>query len=319
MIGPGHLFVELQDHGLVEQPIVNRILVEMAKEMELPVVATNDAHYLRRDDATGQRALTCIASGSTLEEAQSTGHTSEEMFLKSPDEMAEVFAGLPEALSNTMRVAEMCKLKLKLGEPTLPKFRDASGHVVNEIDDFFKRALPRGPRRALPRTFKTAGQERRREEVPRPTGAGDRRHPADEVPRVLSHRAGLHQLGEVERRARGPGARLGRGLAWWPMRSSITDIDPIPYDLLFERFLNPERVSMPDFDVDFCMDKRDRVIEYVKQKYGASSVGQIATFQQLKSQERGERRGARPRHAVRWTSTHRQAMVPEPVQGKTVP
>ncbi|MFO0650239.1 MAG: DNA polymerase III subunit alpha [Polyangiales bacterium] len=316
MLEPGHLFVELQDHGLVEQPIVNRILVEMAKEMELPVVATNDAHYLRRDDATGQRALTCIASGSTLEEAQSTGHTSEEMFLKSPDEMAEVFSGLPEALSNTMRVAEMCKLKLKLGEPTLPKFRDGSGHVVNEINDFFAGLCREGLDKrfaTFKRQNKTVDEKKYRDRLELEIGVIQQM----KFPGYFLIVQDFINWGKSNGVPVGPGRGSGAG-SIVAYALGITDIDPIPYDLLFERFLNPERVSMPDFDVDFCMLKRERVIAYVRDKYGHDSVGQIATFQILKAKSCVRDVGRVLGMSYQDVDAIAK-LVPDPVQGKTVP
>ncbi len=271
IVEPGHLFVELQDHGLVEQPIVNRLLVEMARGMELPIVATNDAHYLKRDDALGQRALTCIASGSTLEEVQASSHTSEEMFLKSPEEMAEVFAELPEALSNTMRVAEMCKLKLKLGEPTLPNFRDASGAVVRDIDDFFAGLCREGLERRFAvfrRQNKVVDEVKYRERLEIEVGVIQKM----KFPGYFLIVQDFINWGKSNGVPVGPGRGSGAG-SIVAYALGITDIDPIPYDLLFERFLNPERVSMPDFDVDFCMLKREKVISYVRDKYGHDSLG----------------------------------------------
>ncbi len=316
IVEPGHLFVELQDHGLVEQPIVNRILVEMARSMDLPVVATNDAHYLRRDDAQGQRALTCIASGSTLEEAEATSHTSEEMFLKSPEEMAEAFADLPEALSNTMRIAEMCKVKLKLGEPTLPKFRDASGAVVNDIDDFFAGLCRKGLEgrfAVFKRQGKAVDEAKYRARLELEIGVIQQM----KFPGYFLIVQDFINWGKSNDVPVGPGRGSGAGsLVAYAL--GITDIDPIPYDLLFERFLNPERVSMPDFDVDFCMLKRERVIQYVREKYGKDSVGQIATFQILKAKSCVRDVGRVLGMSYQDVDAIAK-LVPDPVQGKTVP
>ncbi len=313
---PGHLFVELQDHGLPEQPIVNDVLLELAGAMELPAVATNDAHYLLRDDAQGQRVLTCIASGTSLEEAEATQHQQTEMFLKSPAEMAEVFGGLPEALSNTVRVAEMCDLKLTLGVPTLPKFRDESGRVVDDVDEFFATRCREG----LTRRFETFRRQSRKVDE-----RAYRERLELEIRVIVGMKfpgyflivADFIQWGKANDVPVGPGRGSGAGsLVAYAL--GITDIDPIPYDLLFERFLNPERVSMPDFDVDFCMLKRERVIEYVRGKYGKDSVGQIATFQVLKAKscvrDVGRVMGL-PFADVDGIAK----LVPDPVQGKTVP
>jgi DNA polymerase-3 subunit alpha len=315
IVEPGHLFVELQDHGLVEQPIVNRILVEMARALDLPVVATNDAHYLRRDDAAAQRALMCIAAGITLEEMNATAHTSEEMYLKSPEEMAEVFSDLPEALTNTLRVAEMCKLKLELGKAMLPNFRDASGAVVKDIDAEFARLCREGLEARF-ETFRRQGkkvdEEKYRERLETEISVIQQM----KFPGYFLIVQDFINWGKQNGVPVGPGRGSGAGsLVAYALR--ITDIDPIPYDLLFERFLNPERVSMPDFDVDFCMLKRERVIDYVRKKYGEDSVGQIATFQILKA--RSCVRDVGRVMGMSFAEVDAIArLVPDPVQGKTV-
>jgi DNA polymerase III subunit alpha len=314
IVEPGHLFVELQDHGLVEQPIVNKILVDLAREVGLPTVATNDAHYLRRDDARAQRALTCIATGTTLEEAEATSHSSEEMFLKTGDEMAEVFGDVPEALSNTLRIKEMCKLKLKLGEPMLPRFRDEAGTPVADVDEYFAKLCHEGLDRRFA-TFKRQGKK--------VNEAAYKERLEVEIGVIQQMKFPGYFLivqdfilwGKRNGVPVGPGRGSGAG-SIVAYALEITDIDPIPYDLLFERFLNPERVSMPDFDVDFCMLKREKVISYVRQKYGADSVGQIATFQILKAKSCVRDVGrvlAMPYQEVDTIAK----LVPDPVLGKT--
>ena len=315
VLEPGHLFVELQDHGLVEQPIVNRILVDIARDMELPLVATNDAHYLRRDDAAAQRALTCIAAGVTLEEMNATSHTSEEMFLKSPEEMAEAFGELPEALANTVRIAEMCKLKLKLGEPTLPNFRDEAGAVVTDPDAEFAR-LSRVGLDVRFETFKRQGKKVDEQKYRDRLEIEIKVIQQMKFPGYFLIVQDFIQWGKRNGVPVGPGRGSGAGsLVAYAL--SITDIDPIPYDLLFERFLNPERVSMPDFDIDFCMLKRERVIEYVRQKYGADSVGQIATFQILKAKSCVRDVGRAMGMSFAEVDPIAK-LIPDPVQGKTV-
>jgi DNA polymerase-3 subunit alpha len=275
---PGSLYVELQDHGLPEQPVLNGILVELARELALPLVATNDVHYPERNDAEAHLYLSCIKTGRSLEEAKERHHGSSEMYLKSPDEMAALFAAHPEALRATLEIAEKCKVSLRLGEPMLPSFPVPAGY---DTAGYF---------RHVART----GLDRRFEELTAQGKNVDYEAYAKRLETELDVIAKMNFAGyflivwDFIRHAKesgvpvGPGRGSGAGsLVAYAMR--ITDLDPIPHNLLFERFLNPERVSMPDFDIDFCMDRRDRVIAYVQSKYGDTSVGQIATFAELKS------------------------------------
>jgi DNA polymerase III subunit alpha len=275
---PGSLYVELQDHGLPEQPVLNGILINLARELELPLVATNDVHYAERGDAEAHLYLSCIKTGLSLEEAKERHHGSSEMYLKSPEEMAQLFAAHPRALRATLEIAEKCHLALKLGEPMLPSFQVPPGF---DTEGYF---------RHIART----GLERRLVEL---TVQGK---PVDRGEYAARLESELDVIGKMNfpgyflivwdfiRYAKengipvGPGRGSGAGsIVAYAMR--ITDLDPIPCGLLFERFMNPERVSMPDFDIDFCMDRRDEVIAYVQEKYGETSVGQIATFAELKS------------------------------------
>jgi DNA polymerase-3 subunit alpha len=275
---PGHLFVELQDHGLVEQPVLNRILVDLARDLDLPIVATNDVHYAERTDAPAQMLLGCIKTGRTMDEARERSHGSEEMYLKSPLEMAQLFGDLPEALRNTLRIAEMCELRLNLGEPMLPTFPIPEGY---DLEGYF-------------RHLAREGLQRRFQELDAQGRDYDRTKYENRLEMELGVICQMKFPGyflivwDFIRYAKehgvpvGPGRGSGAGsIVAWSLR--ITELDPIRYNLLFERFLNPERVSMPDFDIDFCMDRRDRVIQYVQHKYGESSVGQIATFAELKA------------------------------------
>ncbi len=278
MFEPGHLFVELQDHGLVEQPILNGILTSCAKRFDLPIVATNDVHYPSAQDAEANIYLSCIKSGRTYEEAKQRHHGSSEMYLKSPAEMLARFKGMPEAIANTMRVAEMCAFKMRLGEPMLPTFQVPAGY---DVDGYFRHLAHEG---LTSRFAEFAALGKQVDE------AGYRTRLEMELSVICPMKfAGYFLIvWDFIRYAKtsgvpvGPGRGSGAGsLVAYALR--ITDLDPIPYNLLFERFLNPERVSMPDFDIDFCMDRRDKVIAYVQEKYGETSVGQIATFAELKS------------------------------------
>ncbi|MDC3957919.1 DNA polymerase III subunit alpha [Polyangium jinanense] len=276
---PGSLYVELQDHGLVEQPVLNGILTRLAKDRGLPIVATNDAHFGSRDDGEGHLYLSCIAANRSYADAFAAHHQSFEMFLKSPDEMAHVFRDHPEAIKSTLEIAERCAgLKLKLGQPMLPTFALPEGFDTNS---YFRHVSHEGLTKRFEefgRGGKTVDQEAYRKRLDM------------ELDVIIGMKFPGYFLivWDFIRQAKemgipvGPGRGSGAGsLVAYALR--ITDLDPIPYNLLFERFLNPERVSMPDFDVDFCMDRRDEVIRYVAEKYGKDSVGQIATFHELKA------------------------------------
>ena len=276
---PGHVFVELQDHGLPEQVVVNEILEGAARDLELPMVATNDVHFMSKEDGQAQLYLDCVRLGRRYAEALPGHHGSFEMYLKSPAEMAAAFPNHPEALKNTLRVAEMCSgLELTLGRPMLPQFPVPEHHDVNS---YFRFVAERG----LEARF-----EEFRATAKRFDEAEYRQRLGTEIDVII----GMQYPGyflivwDFIREAKergipvGPGRGSGAGsLVAYSM--GITEIDPLPYNLLFERFLNPERVSMPDFDIDFCMSRRDEVIAYVASKYGVQSVGQIATFQNLKA------------------------------------
>ncbi|HEY1695660.1 MAG TPA: DNA polymerase III subunit alpha [Polyangiaceae bacterium] len=275
---PESLYVELQDHGLPEQAVVNEILVRLAGELAIPLVATNDVHYPERSDAEAHLYLSCIKSGRSYEEAKERHHGSSEMYLKSPGEMAQLFAAHPDAVKNTLAIAERCNLKLKLGEPMLPSFVVPEGY---DTEGYFRHVAREGLVRRL-EEMAAAGKHVDREAYTK------RLETELDVIAKMKFPGYFLIVWDFIRHAKengipvGPGRGSGAGsIVAYSMR--ITDLDPIPYNLLFERFLNPERISMPDFDVDFCMDKRDQVIAYVQKKYGETSVGQIATFAELKS------------------------------------
>jgi DNA polymerase III subunit alpha len=275
---PGSLYVELQDHGLPEQPVLNGILVKLAGDLDLPLVATNDVHYAERQDAEAHLYLSCIKTGRSLEEAKERHHGSSEMYLKTPDEMAQLFAAYPNAVRATLEIAEKCTLALKLGEPMLPSFQVPEGY---DAVGYFRHIAREGIRVRFDE-FEAQGKHVDRDAYTK------RLEIELDVIAKMNFAGYFLIVWDFIRYAKesgipvGPGRGSGAGsIVAYAMR--ITDLDPIPYHLLFERFMNPERVSMPDFDIDFCMDRRDEVIAYVQRKYGASSVGQIATFAELKS------------------------------------
>lgn len=320
----GSLFVELQDHGLPEQTPLNRILVRLAKRVGAPLVATNDCHYLEKAHARAWRILQCIGAGAMFADADKTGFSSAEMYLKSPKEMAVLFKDLPEAIHNTMSIAERCQ-----------GVTDADNALMLGVNPFAK---PKLPRFAVPEGYDESsylrklahdGLSRRLKEIRKEGRSVDEAMYRAQVDMECDVICGMGFAGYFlivqdfinwakERNIPvGPGRGSGAGsIVAYGLR--ITDLDPIRYGLLFERFLNPERVSMPDFDIDFCMHRRDEVLEYVRSKYGATSVGQIATFHLLKSRsvvrDVGRVMGLTPQEAGRIAT-----LVPEPVQGKSIP
>ena len=258
---------------------MNGILAGAARDMGLPVVASNDVHFGSRDDREGHIYLACIAGNRSFVDVENAHHESSEMFLKAPDEMGHVFRDYPDAVRNTMVVAERCSgWKLQLGKPMLPTFPVPDGLSAA---DYFRDVARSG----LGRRF----AEAMRRGAPVDEDAYRRRLEAELDVIVRMDFPGYFLIvWDFIRHAKGRGVPVGPGrgsgagsLVAYAMR--ITDLDPIPYNLLFERFLNPERVSMPDFDIDFCMDRRDEVIAYVAERYGKTSVGQIATFHELKA------------------------------------
>jgi DNA polymerase III subunit alpha len=277
----GRFFLELMEHGIEDQKRVARALVRMHERTGLPLVATNDAHYLLRDDAHAHEVLLCIGTGQKLQDEERFRFDAPEFYLKDADEMARVFPDHPEALANTLRVAEMCDFKLE-GVSTLPKFDVPPGFT---IDSYFEKVTREG----------FAG----REKVLRPLAeAGRLRFPIADYEARLDKEIGvIRRVGfagyflivwDFIRYAReraipvGPGRGSAAGsLVAWSLR--ITDIDPIENGLIFERFLNEERISPPDIDIDFCENRRGEVIEYVTRKYGRENVAQIITFGTMKA------------------------------------
>ncbi|HHM04887.1 MAG TPA: DNA polymerase III subunit alpha [Gammaproteobacteria bacterium] len=273
---PDRFYLEVQRTGRPQDEDYLHAAVELAAAADLPVVATNDVHFLSPDDFDAHEARVCIHEGRVLGDSRRPRMYSEQQYLRTPDEMAELFSDLPEALENTVEIARRCNLELNLGQPVLPAFPIPGGLTT---DDYFRQQSRAGLERRLAFLFDTGAEN-----------FADIRKPYDE--RLESELDVICQMGfpgyflivaDFIRWARqngvpvGPGRGSGAGsLVAYAL--GITDLDPIRYDLLFERFLNPERVSMPDFDVDFCMEGRDRVIDYVVQTYGRERVSQIITY-----------------------------------------
>jgi DNA polymerase-3 subunit alpha len=277
IFGKGNFFLEVQDQGLdIDQP-VNRDLVRLSRESGIPLVATNDCHYLTRADARAQEVLMCIQTGKTMSDPQRMRFATDQFYFKTAEEMAEVFRELPEALERTWAIAERCNVRIDPVRNSFPEFQVPEGYTT---DTYFERIVREGFAERLPylETFAKQGWLRR------PLAEYEQRL-SNEIKMIIKMRyAGYFLIvWDFMRYARAQGIPVGpgRGSAAGSLVSyglQITDVDPLQYDLLFERFLNPERVSMPDIDIDFCMRRRGEVIDYVTQKYGRENVAQIITF-----------------------------------------
>jgi len=311
---PGSFFLEVQSNGMKEQLDVNAKMAQLSKDEGIPLVATADAHYIRREDAKAQEVLMCIASNKTFADPKRLRHDTDGLFVMGPDEMTSAMPGFEDAVERSAEIGELCNVELPLGKSFLPRFSLPEATTEDEHIERLARE----------------GLDRRLREIDEKYRYG---HDKD------AYRARLEMELSVIRKMGfsgyflivqdfinwakerdipvGPGRGSGAGsIVAWSLR--ITDLDPIRWSLLFERFLNPERVSMPDFDIDFCQNRRDEVIGYVRKKYGDANVGQIITFGSLK-----------PRSVIRdvvrvmglpFSEGDRIAkLVPEPVQGKTPP
>ncbi|MCB1735810.1 MAG: DNA polymerase III subunit alpha [Gammaproteobacteria bacterium] len=271
----GDYFLELIRTGRPQEEECLHASVALAGKLGLPVVATNDVRFLERDDFEAHEARVCIMDGRVLADPRRPRNYSEEQYLRTPVEMAELFADIPEALANTVEIARRCSLELVLDKPQLPAFPIPEGMTEDEffIDESRKGLEERfqvllDPDDPEVETRRKVYEERLEIELKVITQMG--------FPGYFLIVADFIQWAKDNDVPVGPGRGSGAGsLVAYALK--ITDLDPLPYDLLFERFLNPERVSMPDFDVDFCMDNRDKVINYVAEKYGRDKVSQIAT------------------------------------------
>mgnify|MGYP000319025489 FL=1 len=260
-------YLEIQNNGVKEQVMVNQKIIQIARRLDIPIVATNDAHYLKKEDAYNHEVLLCIQTGKRITDEDRMRFETDELYVKSPEEMSEYFKNFPDAIENTVKIAEKCNVEFEFGHTILPNY-----DVPEEFNthyDYFKKLCYDGIKARY----------------------GD--NPSQEIlDRAEYELKIISQMGYVDyylivwdyiNYAKsvgipvGPGRGSGAGsiLAY---AIGITDIDPMKYSLLFERFLNPERISMPDFDVDFCYERRGEVIDYVERKYGKDHVSQIITF-----------------------------------------
>ena len=270
------LYLELQENFIPEQTTVNQGLIAIGRELGLPLVATNDCHYLRREDAFAHEVLLCIQTGKTLDDPSRMRFANNEFFVKSPAEMAELFQAVPEALGNTVAIAERCNLEIDLKTYHFPQYEKPAGQSLDQVLSE-QAAAGLEERLAVIRRqrpgFDAAAEQRYRERLESELDCIRQMG----FPGYLLIVADFINWAKDHAIPVGPGRGSAAGsLVAYALR--ITDIDPLPYNLLFERFLNPERVSMPDIDVDFCINGRDWVISYVRDKYGRDNVAQIITF-----------------------------------------
>ena len=260
-------YIEIQHNGLRQQIMINQKLIQLARKLDIPLVATNDAHYLKKEDSYFHEVLLCIQTGKRMSDEDRMRFETQEFYIKSPEEMADYFSEFPDAIENTVKIAEKCNYDFEFGVTKLPNY-DVPEEYATHLD-YFKDLCYKGIKNRY----------------------GEK--PAEEVMSRLEYEISvIDKMGYVDyflivwdyiNYAKsvgipvGPGRGSGAGsIAAYAI--GITDIDPLKYGLLFERFLNPERVSMPDFDVDFCYERRGEVIEYVERKYGKDHVSQIITF-----------------------------------------
>lgn len=271
LFGKDHYYLEIQNHGLAEDLRLLDGIRKLAKATGIPLAATNDAHYLRKSDASLQKLLVCIQTGTTMQAPSSMVIPNDEFYLKSTEEMNALFAEFPDALRNTAEIAERCNVTFEFGKIKLPQYR-AEG--VTDTKVYFRQLCE-------------DGLKRRYGETPSAEAVARMNYEYDIITRMgyvdyylivwdFVHYAKQHDIPV------GPGRGSGAG-SLCAYCIGITDIDPLKNGLLFERFLNPERVSMPDFDIDFCIEGRQRVIDYVTRRYGADHVAQIIAFDTLKA------------------------------------
>ena len=283
---------KLQDQGLEAGLRVNRDLVRLSKETGIPLVATNDCHYLTQADSHAQEVLMCIQTGKTMSDTQRMKFATDQFYFKTAEEMAQVFRELPDAVTRTVAIAERCNVKIQRVSNPFPEFKVPEGHTT---DSYFERVVREGFASRVPQLERLAKEGRLRH----PLADYEARLTA-EIEMIKKMRFAGYFLIVWDfihyARAQGVPVGPGRGSAAGSLVSyalRITDVDPLQYDLLFERFLNPERISMPDIDIDFCMRRRGEVIEYVRQEIRREKRG--ADHHVWNHGRQGRAEGCRPR------------------------
>jgi len=321
ILGKGNYYLEIQEHGLEAQERIRKPLVELSRRTGVPLVATNDAHYLRPDDARAHDVLLCIGSGKSVNDTNRLRYASPNFYVRSPEEMWRIFGDeLPDALTRTVEIAEMCDLKLPKDINYLPNYPIPESESALTADDYFEKVVREGYQRRQQRVWQ---RQMERGELKCST--------SDYQTRLASEIAMIKQMGfagyflivwDFVRYAREHSIPVGpgRGSAAGSLVAyclEITDVDPLQYDLLFERFLNPGRVSLPDIDIDFCVRGRAEVINHVADTYGRDSVCQIITFGTLAS--RAAIKDVGRALDMPYSEVERIAkLIPPPVRGRNV-
>jgi DNA polymerase-3 subunit alpha len=260
-------YIEIQNNGIKEQVLANQKLVQLARKLDIPLVATNDAHYLKREDAYNHEVLLCIQTGKRMSDEDRMKFDTDELYVKSPEEMAEYFKAFPDAIENTVKIAEQCNVEFEFGHTILPNYDVPPEYPTHY--DFLKELCDKGLKKRYGENLSEEIQKRAEYElnIIKKMGYVDYYL----IVWDFIHYAKTNGIPVGPGRGSGAGSILAYAI-------EITDINPIKYGLLFERFLNPERISMPDFDVDFSDERRQEVIDYVARKYGHDHVSQIITF-----------------------------------------
>ena len=270
IFGKGNFYLEIQNQGLEEEFKINPLLVKMSEETEIPLVATNDVHYINKEDAEVHDILLCIQTGKTIEDDDRLKFPNDEFYLKSPEEMKNIFHDIPSAIENSVKIAEMCHVDFNFNELHLPNYTAPEGYTNAQ---YLRELCFKGLKERY-RSIDKALEDRLEYELSTIEKMGY-------VEYFLIVWDFIHYAKNNDIMV-GPGRGSAAGsLVAYTLR--ITDIDPIKYNLIFERFLNPERITMPDIDIDFCYERRQEVINYVIEKYGSDHVAQIITFGTMKA------------------------------------
>ncbi len=270
IMGKGNYFLEIQDNGIEEQKILNRELIRISKKLSIPLVATNDCHYLRKEDSRAHDILLCLQTGKTISDTDRLKMQTDQFYFKSPAEMKNSFKEVPESIANTRRIADMVSLDLTFGKFNLPQYSVPDGYTK---EGYMEELTRKGLKQRL---SEKAGEIN-------PKLYEDRLNTELNIINKMGYAGYFLIVWDIVNYAKSSGIPVGPGrgsaagsLVAFSLR--ITDIDPLAYGLIFERFLNPERISLPDIDIDFCMERRDEVIAHVIERFGSDHVSQIITF-----------------------------------------
>ena len=320
IMGKGNYFLEIQNHRLPDQERINQDLINLSKKTEIPLVATNDSHYLHREDYEAHDILLCIGTGKTVNDANRMRFGGPEWYVRSAEEMKSIFEFAPGAVELSTEIAAMCDLKLPLGENQLPIYPIPKEEGDISIEDYFEKIVIEGYRRRSAKFWEPRAADKRL-----------KRGLDEYQARIMREIAMINQMGFASyflivwdfikfAKERGIPVGPGRGSAAGSLVAyclEITDVDPLEYDLLFERFLNPDRVSMPDIDIDFCVHGRAEVINHVTELYGRDSVCQIITFGTMAS--RAAIKDVGRALDMPYAEVEKIAkMIPPPIRGRNV-